>query len=56
MVDRLGGIWYIYWGYDNSNRVTSVLFEKDDPADAAKKIHYKDNYEYANDRMIDNFH
>ena len=41
--------------YSNSNRVTSVLFEKDDPADTAK-IQYKNNCEYATDRMIDNFH
>ena len=41
----------IHYGYDTSNRVTSVIFEKDDPDNSFQVIDYKNEYEYTDDRL-----
>ena len=41
----------IRYGYDESNRIESVIFEKEDPNDETNTIQYKNEYEYTNDRL-----
>ena len=43
----------VHYGYDESNRIESVVFEKADPNDPEKTIQYKNNYGYTNDLLTE---